>query len=148
MATNDDAPVGTSYEVVYTTLSKPVGSTDELTIAPNGQYQFKANMPGKYVYNVPACVPPVSYNCPTAQLTITVLDISNSLQTAVANTDIASNGPDNPINIKIAQNDNCVSGYPCNIDIATLEVLEGALPWHLFYKHGMVVYRTHLIPVT
>lgn len=131
VATNDDAPVGTSYEVVYTTLSKPVGSTDELTIAPNGQYQFKANMPGKYVYQVPACIPPVSYNCPAAQLTITVLDISNSLQTAVANTDIASNGPDNPVNIKIAQNDNCVSGYPCNIDIATLEVLEG--PYHGTY---------------
>ena len=49
----------------------------------------------------------------------------------MANTDIASNGPDNPVNIKIAQNDNCVSGYPCNIDIATLEVLEG--PYHGTY---------------
>ena len=64
---------------IYNTF-KTVGSTDELTIAPNGQYQFKANMPGKYVYKVPACVPPVSYNCPTAQLTITVLDISNSFK--------------------------------------------------------------------
>ncbi len=125
VATNDDVPTGTSYEVVYTTLSKPLGSVDSLTIAPNGQYQFKANMPGKYVYKVSACVPPVAYNCPTAQLTITVLDISNSVQSAVANTDFATNDADAPVNLKITHNDQCVSGYPCGIDISTLEVIEG-----------------------
>ncbi len=125
VATNDNVPLTAIYGTGHVNRSKPEGSIAEFTIAENGQYQFVANMQGKYVYYIPVCIPPTSYGCSGAELTITVLDISNSIQSAVANIDFATNTVDSPINIKIAENDKCVSGYPCGVDISTLEIIEG-----------------------
>lgn len=125
VATNDNVPTSAVYGTGYVNRYKPVGSIAQFTIAENGQYQFSGNMPGKYVYYIPVCIPPTTYGCFGAELIITVLDISNSIQSAVANIDFATNAVDSPINIKIAENDKCVSGYPCDVDISTLEIIDG-----------------------
>ncbi|MBK8701454.1 MAG: Ig-like domain-containing protein [Saprospiraceae bacterium] len=141
VATNDEAPLGTTYASQIITLEKPTGSIDVLTMATDGSYQFEADLPGKYIYVVPVCVPPITYSCPKSLLTITVVDFENVNQTTVANTDIVTNDADEPINIKSSQNDRCVSGYGCHTDSSS--VLVTSPPQHgstLINNDGTISY--------
>ena len=103
VSTNDKVPAGTTYGTPVLG-SKPAGSVATLTMNPNGNYTFIANIPGVYTYNVPVCVPGQVLPCPTALLTITVLD-PNLQNPPVANTDFATTKANTAVTINSLAND-------------------------------------------
>ena len=131
IATNDNVPAGTIYQNTVTTVSKPTASLPVLTINPDGTYSFTATVPGKYVYAVPVCMPPLEYGCKSSLLEITVLDNIFSVDNIVTNPEMVSTTadadvtlPGAPVVIQTIANDHCVNVGTCTIDPATVTVTD------------------------
>ncbi|HUS00224.1 MAG TPA: Ig-like domain-containing protein [Chitinophagaceae bacterium] len=104
VSTNDVVPPGTMYGTPVLT-SKPSGSTETITLNSDGTYNFVANTPGVYTYNVPVCAPGQITGCETSLLTITVLQKTSNNNPPVANTDIATTKINTAVTIKSLAND-------------------------------------------
>ncbi|MBO9636688.1 MAG: cadherin-like domain-containing protein, partial [Siphonobacter aquaeclarae] len=61
--------------------------TPTLTVNSDGTFTFQSSTPGVYVYDVPVCVPGQAAPCPTAPLTITVIDPAVNTNKPVVNPD-------------------------------------------------------------
>jgi uncharacterized protein YjdB len=114
--TNDEVPAGTSYVSSVALLSKPVGSTPNITMNNNGNYVFQADKPGIYRYNVTVCLPSMINNCPVSLLVITVVSPDSEKQNIVPNVDAVFTYEGQYILINTLENDKCMAGIPCSIN--------------------------------
>ena len=71
VATNDSAPIGTTYGNPIITGSNPDATLP--IINSDGSYTFNPTLPGVYSFGVAYCIPPGIISCPTEPLVITVL---------------------------------------------------------------------------
>jgi trimeric autotransporter adhesin len=115
VSTNDEVPAGTSWGPPML-VSKPSGSISSLTMNPDGTYNFVANTKGKYVFNVPVCIPPLTFGCPSTQIYITVADPLNSNNKNVSNIDLASVYTGNNIWMNALSNDKCLFNVSCSVN--------------------------------
>ena len=127
LSTNDEVPANTTYNGTYQLMKKPAGALPYLTVNADGTYSFTANLPGVYEYKVPVCVPPAIVGCPTADLTITVVDGASLPKTAVVNTDVVHAmkcGPTSstPVIPQVLNNDQCISTENCIVMGTTIDI--------------------------
>ncbi|HMR88001.1 MAG TPA: Ig-like domain-containing protein, partial [Saprospiraceae bacterium] len=123
--TNDDVPVGTTYGTSPFLVSRPSGSVVTFVMNTNGTYAFTADKPGVYIYNVPVCMPTTFQGCPTAVLTITVVDSQSGSMSMIPNIDIVSTTVNQAVTIFATSNDKCLNGVDCNIDPDKMTVMDG-----------------------
>ncbi|MFZ9299485.1 MAG: tandem-95 repeat protein [Chitinophagaceae bacterium] len=102
VGTNDKLPQGSTYGSPMPASSNPSGGS--ITMNPDGSYTFKGTTPGKYIYNVPVCVPGGVTPCPTIPLLITVLDPSAS-DKPIANHDVATTKENKSVVVHVLAND-------------------------------------------
>ncbi|MFN5422265.1 MAG: Ig-like domain-containing protein, partial [bacterium] len=102
VGTNDKLPQGSTYGSPVPASSNPSGGS--ITMNPDGSYTFKGTTPGKYIYNVPVCVPGGVTPCPTIPLLITVLDPSAS-DKPIANHDVATTKENKSVVVHVLAND-------------------------------------------
>ncbi|HLO52977.1 MAG TPA: Ig-like domain-containing protein [Saprospiraceae bacterium] len=123
--TNDDVPVGTTYGTSPFLVSRPSGSVVTFVMNTNGTYAFTADKPGVYTYNVPVCMPSTFQGCPTAVLTITVVDSQSGSMSMIPNIDIVSTTINQAVTIFATSNDKCLNGIDCIIDPDKMNVIDG-----------------------
>ncbi len=130
-STNDNISNSATYSNFTQTLEKPVGSLPQLIIASDGTYSFLTNKPGKYVYKVPVCLPPMLSGCPSTILEINVLGnvygqnnpVSNlEFTTTYSNADVSL--PGNTVEIEALSNDDCVYISGCDLSESTLAIVD------------------------
>lgn len=114
--TNDQIQSGSFYISNPIFISKPEGSSYNLTISNNGNYIFTGNTPGKYRFNVKVCTPDMSVNCPQFPFTITVVEPKKMEHCIVANIDLATTYINTPVLVSVLDNDHCINSTTCSID--------------------------------
>ncbi len=128
IATNDEPLSTPFYSNNHFIVSKPNSSIPNLQVNSDGSYNFIANKPGEYIYQIPICIQPQTIGCPTSNLKITVLEPKAVKDKLVANTDVVSMYSGNSITINTTSNDACVNIPDCNIDPLSVTIIAG--PYH------------------
>lgn len=121
--TNDEVPMGTSYQNTVFLVSKPLGSTATITVNPNGTYTFTANMAGSYVYDIMVCLPSYGPNCPVSRLNIQVVNPNTESHNVVPNLDIMYTRENQAVTILSNANDQCISGLSCSVDPTKMSIV-------------------------
>jgi uncharacterized protein YjdB len=134
VATNDHDASGNIYNPGLLSSSPP-GSNPVLQMNPDGSYSFLSDSVGQYIYSVPVCIPPLTINCPESELIITVVKHLSSQKTVSANVDLAVTMINTTISIPSLQNDACVLVGGCNLDPASVHILN-------FPAHGSTTINT------
>lgn len=122
--TNDEVDGATTYGPAPVLISKPGGSTETLVMNSDGTYTFTANQVGQYIYDVPACIPPLTTGCQTATLTINVVDYLEPDLRPIANLDIGTTNLNTPITLRSLSNDKCVVTNGCDLDVTSVTITE------------------------
>jgi uncharacterized protein YjdB len=129
--TNDNVPNGTTYSNIKITVEKPLTSLPQLTINSDGTYTFETNKPGYYLYKIPVCIPPALSGCPSTFLEINVIENVYGQSNPVANLEFAttyanadSGLPGDIVTLNPLVNDECVFTAGCDLDIATLSIVD------------------------
>jgi len=122
--TNDEVDVATTYGPAPVLVSKPAGSLDVLAMNSDGTYTFTGNTVGVYVYEVPACIPPLVSGCQRASLTITVVDYLEPDLRPIANLDIGTTDVNTDITLVSLENDRCVVTTGCLLDQTSVSITE------------------------
>jgi len=146
--TNDNISIDATYSNIKITIEKPLASLPSLEINPDGTYTFESNKPGKYLYKVSVCLPPMSFGCPSAFLEINVLDnvygktnpVSNlEFGTTYANANPALAG--NMVTINPLSNDDCVYTVGCDLDVTSMSMMKMPLNGSIaMTPEGMINY--------
>ncbi|MDF1698560.1 MAG: Ig-like domain-containing protein [Saprospiraceae bacterium] len=123
VSTNDEVDVATTYGPTPLLTSSPSGSLQSITMNGDGTYTFTANTVGVYVYDVPACIPPVVAGCQTAELVITVVDYLEPDLRPVANLDIATTQMNVAVTLISLENDRCVVTNGCDLDATSVTIV-------------------------
>ncbi|MBK8622860.1 MAG: Ig-like domain-containing protein [Saprospiraceae bacterium] len=121
--TNDEVPVGTTYNTSPYLIGKPDGSLATLTMLADGKYTFSANTPGEYVYHVPVCIPGMGSSCPVTILEISVVNPFTQRHNIVTNLDITYTIQDQPVIFSAQVNDDCISASGCMVDPQMITVI-------------------------
>jgi gliding motility-associated-like protein len=103
ISTNDFIAPGTTYGNIVPFAGNPSSALPKLN--PDGSYSFIAAVPGVYQFEIEACPPGTTIGCPTATLTITVLDKTVNTNKPVANVDIVTVMVNTPAIIPTLAND-------------------------------------------
>jgi uncharacterized protein YjdB len=123
VSTNDSYTGMGTYGPTPSPILKPNGSNPVLNINSDGTYTFITDVKGVYTYNVPVCIAPLTSNCPTTLLTITVLDYFEIANGPVANTDFGTTKLNTPITLKSLENDECVITTGCSLNPTSVTVI-------------------------
>jgi uncharacterized protein YjdB len=131
ISTNDNFGGGVTYSNIKVTVERPFASLAELIINNDGTYTFVTNKPGKYLYEIPVCIPPTASGCPSTFLEINVIDnvygqsnpVSN-LEFATTYANLGGTMPRNTITVNPLSNDDCVYTAGCNLDNTTLAIID------------------------
>ena len=133
ISTNDNFTGAVTYSNIKVTLEKPLESLPQLVINTDGTYSFLTNIPGKYLFKVSACIPPLNVGCPGALLEINVIDNVYGQSNPVSNLDFAATyansdvtQPGNIITVYPLSNDGCVYTAGCNIDNGTMSIIDSS----------------------
>ena len=131
ISTNDNFNGLANYSDVKLTVEKPPLSLPQLVINVDGTYSFVTDTPGKYLYKISVCIPPMFTACPSAFLEINVIDNVVGQSNPVSNLEFAttysnSDGslPGNTITVNPLANDDCVYTAGCNLDLSTLTIID------------------------
>lgn len=133
ISTNDNFTGPVTYSNIKVTVEKPLESLPQLVINIDGTYSFVTNMPGKYLFKILACIPPINVGCPSAFLEINVIDNVYGQSNPVSNLDFAATyanvditQPGNTITVYPLSNDGCVYTAGCNIDNTTMSIIDSS----------------------
>ncbi len=121
--TNDNVPENTTYNPQVVLSSKPPSSIYTLTVGYDGTYSFVGDIPGKYIFEVPVCVPPMESGCPSTILEITVLDDVYSKQNPVCNLEFTTTYDGSPVILDCISNDKCVNTAICELSPTNMTIL-------------------------
>ncbi|MFT4535092.1 MAG: hypothetical protein ACI9P5_002457, partial [Saprospiraceae bacterium] len=131
ISTNDNFTGVVTYSNNKVTVQKPLASLPQLVIYDDGTYSFVTNKPGKYLYKISVCKPPVTTGCPSAFLEINVIDNVYGQSNPVSNLEFATTYanadgtlPGNTITVNPLSNDDCVYTVGCNLDPSTLSIID------------------------
>jgi CshA-type fibril repeat protein len=131
ISTNDNFTGAVTYSNIKVTVEKPLVSLPELNINSDGKYTFVTNKPGKYLYKISVCIPPMISGCPSAFLEINVIDNVSSQSNPVSNLEFATTYtnsnetlPGNTITVNPLSNDDCVYSVGCSLDNSTLSIID------------------------
>ncbi|MHA8050405.1 Ig-like domain-containing protein, partial [Aquirufa sp. ROCK-SH2] len=119
VSTNDNS-TGTIYGTPVAASTNPSGGT--ITMNSDGTYDFEAATPGKYVFDVPNCLPGQTSGCATTQLVITVKDPNSLTIPPVVNPDVATVKLGADVTTNILANDKC-SNQGCSLDPTSVSIV-------------------------
>ncbi len=126
-ATNDDALGSTIFNPQPVLIKAPIGAQSQITVHPNGSYQFLTNKVGQYIYMLNVC-PANQVLCQSSMLNIHVVEAYGYDQSAVSNVDFISVYQGDSLLIPgegglLGANDRCVSHSDCLLDYEVLSVV-------------------------
>jgi len=145
--TNDNIASIATYSNLKITEQKPLSSIPVLNVSSDGSYTFEANKPGKYLFRVPVCLPPMESGCPSAFLEINVLDDVYAENNPTANlefaTTYASADPSSVgqmVAINPMSNDKCVYTGGCDLDMATMSITKDPINGSVAMNNDLIEY--------